>query len=153
MKITRTSLVTGIVHTLDLNVTQAQLDAYEQGMLLQDAFPDLPAPEREFIKTGITPEEWIEHVLKAEEALNQEEEPDEENASKKADLVDGILSKMGGMHSHYDVVEREGGFALVQTFEISDDCLSDYGMSSHEQQHFWAETREQVQDYIINLKK
>jgi hypothetical protein len=32
---------------------------YERGSLLQDAFPTLPAPQREFIKSGITPDEWI----------------------------------------------------------------------------------------------
>jgi hypothetical protein len=63
MKITRTSMVTGIEHTLDLPVTEQQLRAYDAGALLQDAFPDLPGPEREFIKTGTTPEEYRTHVL------------------------------------------------------------------------------------------
>jgi hypothetical protein len=46
---------------MDLNVTQDQLNRYEIGLgLLQDIFPDLPIGEREFIKTGITPEEWEE---------------------------------------------------------------------------------------------
>jgi len=48
----------GITRTLDLPVTQAQLDRYAAGTLLQDAFPDLSADAREFIKTGITGEEW-----------------------------------------------------------------------------------------------
>ena len=38
--------------------------AYDQGALLQDAFPTLGAPEREFIKTGVTAEEWNEHVVR-----------------------------------------------------------------------------------------
>jgi hypothetical protein len=33
---------------------------WQSGMLIQDAFPMLSADEREFIKTGITPEEWEE---------------------------------------------------------------------------------------------
>ncbi len=57
MQITRTSMF-GKTHTKDLPVTQEQLDAYKAGALLQDAFPDLSADDREFIKTGITPEEW-----------------------------------------------------------------------------------------------
>lgn len=32
--------------------------AWQAGTLIQDAFPMLTASEREFIKTGITPEEW-----------------------------------------------------------------------------------------------
>ena len=63
MNITRTSQVSGKEHTLDLPVTPEQMAAYEAGALLQDAFPHLPAPEREFIKSGITPEEWQTSVL------------------------------------------------------------------------------------------
>jgi hypothetical protein len=51
-------MVSGLVHTLDLAVTQAQLDLYASGVLLQNAFPHLNSDEREFIKTGITPTEW-----------------------------------------------------------------------------------------------
>ena len=63
MKITRTSQVTGTEHTLDLPITEEQLARYEDGALLQDAFPDLAPPLREFIKSGITPEEWQRNVL------------------------------------------------------------------------------------------
>jgi len=59
MNITRTSTLTGITRTLDLPVTEEQIDLYyNRGALLQDAFPNLPAGDREFIKTGITDEEW-----------------------------------------------------------------------------------------------
>lgn len=58
MKITRTSWVSGEVNTLDLPITQTQLDLYAAGALLQDAFPNLTPDEREFIKSGITAEEW-----------------------------------------------------------------------------------------------
>ena len=51
-------MVSGITRTLDLPVTQEQLDNYAQGALLQNAFPNLSADEREFIKSGITTEEW-----------------------------------------------------------------------------------------------
>ena len=57
-KITRTSNLTGQVHTLDLDVTEAQIQAYQAGALLQEAFPHLSAADREFILTGITAGEW-----------------------------------------------------------------------------------------------
>lgn len=59
LPVTRFSQITGLQHTLYLPVTETQLNAYERGdRLLQEIFPDLPGPEREFIKSGITPEEW-----------------------------------------------------------------------------------------------
>jgi hypothetical protein len=58
MLVTRESIITGKVHELDLPITQAEALAYKQGKLIQDAFPNLTDAEREFIKTGITPEEW-----------------------------------------------------------------------------------------------
>jgi hypothetical protein len=61
MQVTRKSSISGKSNTMDLNVTQAQLDLYAQGQeLIQNVFPNLNADEREFIKTGITPTEWTE---------------------------------------------------------------------------------------------
>jgi hypothetical protein len=51
-------MFTGTVHTLDLPITQEQIDAYNNGMLLQQAFPNLDKSDREFIKTGVTQKEW-----------------------------------------------------------------------------------------------
>jgi len=58
MQITRANPFTGKETTLDLDITVQQIEAYEQGALIQDAFPNLTAGEREFIKTGITDEDW-----------------------------------------------------------------------------------------------
>jgi hypothetical protein len=61
MLITRTSTLSGITRTLDLDVTPAQVELYNAGgVLIQNAFPQLPKEQREFIKTGITAEEWDE---------------------------------------------------------------------------------------------
>ena len=60
MKVTRTSNYSGIVRTIDLPVTQAQLDAWEAGALIQNVMPTLSPDDREFLKTGITPDEWDE---------------------------------------------------------------------------------------------
>lgn len=59
MTITRTSQASGITRTLDLDVTEQQLAVYSEGRTtLQDCFPHLSSDDREFIKTGITSEEW-----------------------------------------------------------------------------------------------
>jgi len=41
-----------------IQVTEAQIAAWQGGELIQNAMPNASADEREFIKTGITPEEW-----------------------------------------------------------------------------------------------
>lgn len=67
MLITRTSMVSGETHTIDIpSVTEDQMRLYEQGALAQDAFPDANADEREFIMTGITAEEWSRHFSEEE---------------------------------------------------------------------------------------
>lgn len=58
MNITRTSAFTGVTRTLDLPITEAQYDAWVEGATLQNAFPNLTPGQREFIKTGVTDEEW-----------------------------------------------------------------------------------------------
>ena len=58
MKITRISPFTGKIRTMDLPITQEQIEDYESGTLLQNAFPNLTPGQREFFKTGITDEEW-----------------------------------------------------------------------------------------------
>ena len=60
MKITRTNPFNGEVNPLDIKVTDAQIEYYAAGGLIQDAFPNLSADDREFIKTGITAESWDE---------------------------------------------------------------------------------------------
>ena len=58
MLITRRSQISGEVQTLEIDCTPEQLAAWEAGMLIQDAMPNVAAPLREFIKSGITPQEW-----------------------------------------------------------------------------------------------
>jgi hypothetical protein len=59
MKVTRKSLLTGKVHSMELPVNPLELDAYHAGTnSIQDVFPHLTDEQREFIKSGITPEEW-----------------------------------------------------------------------------------------------
>lgn len=59
MKVTRVSPFTGEENTMEINTTQDAIDFYESGGgLIQNVFPNLSADEREFIKTGITPDQW-----------------------------------------------------------------------------------------------
>lgn len=60
MMITRVSQMSRKEHTLEVPCTQAQYDAWTRGQHIQDAMPDVPAPLREFVMTGTTPQEWDE---------------------------------------------------------------------------------------------
>lgn len=59
---TITSQLTGLPNSMELPITEAELLAWRrQGAsapYIQDAFPHLTADEREFILTGVTPQEW-----------------------------------------------------------------------------------------------
>lgn len=55
MKVTKRNPLTGKDHTEDLPITQAQLTAWQNGMVAQRAFPSLTADQREFIISGIPP--------------------------------------------------------------------------------------------------
>jgi len=58
MKITRTSMFSGIERTLDLPITEAQIADWQAGGLIQNVMPELSADEREFVMTGVTAQEW-----------------------------------------------------------------------------------------------
>ncbi len=58
MKITRVSPFSNKKTTLEIDVTARQIASWEKGELIQDAMPNLTAGEREFIKIGVTPDEW-----------------------------------------------------------------------------------------------
>lgn len=58
MLITKTSIMSGLTRTRDIPVTKDQLYAWSQGQLIQDVMPDVSSEDREFLMTGITPEEW-----------------------------------------------------------------------------------------------
>jgi hypothetical protein len=56
--VTRKSVFTGIVRTKEFPITKEQLISWESGNeLIQNAFPNLSADDREFIMTGVVREE------------------------------------------------------------------------------------------------
>ena len=73
LRVTRKSTFTGIVHTIDLAITEAEWTAYLRGdQLIQDALPNLTNPEREFLLTGTTQAEWQE-AFPPEDELDEDE--------------------------------------------------------------------------------
>ena len=61
MEISKVSIISGKRSTMDLPVTPDQLVRYNEGVeLVQNIFPNLSPEQREFLISGITPEEWAE---------------------------------------------------------------------------------------------
>tara|TARA_R100001594_G_scaffold39952_1_gene71793 strand:- start:383 stop:589 length:207 start_codon:yes stop_codon:yes gene_type:complete len=58
MLITRLSPFSNKENSMEIEVTQEQIALWESGTLIQNAMPHLTPDEREFIMTGITPDEW-----------------------------------------------------------------------------------------------
>ena len=58
MLIQRTSRISGITRTKDIDCTKEQYIDWLSGANIQDAMPHLSDDDREFLLTGITKEEW-----------------------------------------------------------------------------------------------
>ena len=58
MLITKTSVMTGEKNEMLLPVTNEQIERWQNGELIQNVFPHLSPSEREFLISGVTPEEW-----------------------------------------------------------------------------------------------
>lgn len=65
MIVERKSIITGQLNLMAIDVDPVKLETWDNTPknsrpLVQEAFPELNAEEREFILSGITPEEWLE---------------------------------------------------------------------------------------------
>lgn len=76
MNITRLSPMSGIEHTLDIPITEEELHRietrFERGEHIQTIVPHLRSAQREFLITGITPDEW-------DEMFKPDEDDDDDN--------------------------------------------------------------------------
>ena len=59
VRVTKTSMLTGNQSSMLLPLRQGEIEHWlNSGTLVQDAFPHLSADVREFLMSGITPDEW-----------------------------------------------------------------------------------------------
>lgn len=58
MRVTKQSMLTGVIHTREIDVTEEQVAAWKKGAVIQDAMPHLTPEDREFMLSGATQEEW-----------------------------------------------------------------------------------------------
>ena len=64
IQVTRQSVITKKMNTMELPIKQEHLDIYDTvgDILVQDAFPNLDKEQREFLISGITPQEWNKYI-------------------------------------------------------------------------------------------
>lgn len=68
MEFVRKSQITGKMSVRDISISHSQYRAWvdaaddDPNRFIQQALPHISAEDREFLMTGITPEEWDEHL-------------------------------------------------------------------------------------------
>lgn len=60
MFVTKTSIISGVEHTREIDITLAQLHRWMAGENLHVVAPHLDSDDREYIISGSTPDEWAE---------------------------------------------------------------------------------------------
>ena len=58
MLVNKRSMISGKWHVMELPVTKDQIRRWMNGEFIQNAMPNLNDEQREFLMTGITPDEW-----------------------------------------------------------------------------------------------
>ena len=73
--VTKTSPFTGNAHTLEIPCSPEQYYAWIKGEgLIQQIMPDVPAELREFLITGVTPEEWDKYIGSEVDEIHEDDE-------------------------------------------------------------------------------
>jgi len=61
VRVTMRSMFTGRLNSMELPLRQRQIEFWKlSGTPIQRVFPHLSADQREFLMTGVTPEEWTD---------------------------------------------------------------------------------------------
>ena len=94
MFITKTSMISGRQSTIWIEgLKPSMLKAWEEGALIQDALKGIPQEFREFIMTGISPEEWVS-TFPDEDDEEEDEwddlEDEEDQSFDHRELPDGV---------------------------------------------------------------
>ena len=73
MIVRRANIFTGRVRELELDVTQEQIDRWQNGELIQNAMPHLSIDEREFLISGMLSHEWDAYTCDGEAVESMED--------------------------------------------------------------------------------
>lgn len=106
MNVTRKSILSGKTNTLFIEgLTQDMLDSWENGALIQDALAGIPQELREFVMTGVTPQEWDERIGPEPE----EDCWDDWDVSGEPLDEDDIMDQLGfgALFLGQDIIEKE----------------------------------------------
>lgn len=116
MLIERKSALTGITHQREIDVTQEQIHRWKMGELIQNVMSHLSADDREFIKTGITPEEW-DKAFPAEPDVDVNPVELEEDELTTLEYLKGLQERLMKIPASYGVdqydVDRIGWIIAI----------------------------------------
>lgn len=98
MQFTRTSILSGITRTKELDVTEEQYNAWQDGALIQNVMPHLSDDDREFLISGATAEEW-----------DSLEEDDDYEYGDDDEYDDGLSSREREINDRLDMGRNEAG--------------------------------------------
>jgi hypothetical protein len=123
MKIARTNGITGTTSTMEIDITPEQMEEWVTnkqtpgGRLIQDIMPNISPGEREFLITGITPEQWDNMFGHFREALEEKDinQGDDEH-EKKEDYSDyePTRDKFKDDNTNWDAMEDDGQCGWTQ---------------------------------------
>ena len=63
MRVYRTSILTGVDHYRDIDVTNEELRKLALGADIKTMLPHLSVEDRQFLEDGTTPDEWMRHQI------------------------------------------------------------------------------------------
>ena len=118
MQITRTSTLSGITRTMEIDVEPHEYKAWEDGQMIQYSMPHLTVSEREFLISGVTDDEWAEMMVVTDDPSedddnldDQEDDPADYEWMKEqyADEYYEMRDERAEYHERIDMGRNEAG--------------------------------------------
>ena len=138
MRISKISLVSGVMHHMDIPLDPQKFSecndaSWRTRPLIQNAFPELTVDQREFLLTGITPDEWGDKMAREEEEMEVKSFNIEYQSSKH------VVANC--------TLQGKGEYPIHRMFDAIDQfCRERFDHSKHND---FKEVRDQILDVTL----
>lgn len=108
IELTSESLFTGKEHCMFLPISEADYNAWASGTThghIQVLFPHLTADQREFMMSGVTPEEW-DQEMSEDEDIDIDSDIDEDDLDEDEDIDEDFLTASAAI-DHPDALKTD----------------------------------------------